>query len=303
MEAWILITLFAALMQNVRTALQKALKERLSTGGATYVRFLYGTPFALLYLAAILHFTDLTLPRPNGEFLLYVAAGGIAQIAATGLLVSLFSYRNFAVGTTYAKTETVQAALFGIILLGEHVGTGAAFAIAISFVGILLISMSSNAFSLREFLSGWMSRAAGIGLLSGAMFGISAVCYRGAALALGGEGVMIQAAYTLVVVILFQTALMSLYLPLREPGQIRRALASWRVAGWVGLTSMLGSAGWFTAMALQNAALVKAVGQVELVFSFIASYFFFKEKTSRIELAGILLIVFGIVLLLLDRGP
>lgn len=302
MEAWIAITVFAAFCQNVRTALQKALKGRLSTGGATYVRFLYGAPFALLYLALILQFTDLELPRPNGEFALYAVAGGLAQIAATGLLVSLFSLRNFAVGTTYAKTETVQAALFGIVLLGEHVGLGALLAIAISFVGILLISMSSNAFSFRDFLSGWLSRAAGIGLLSGAMFGISAVCYRGAALSLGGEGVMMQAAYTLAVVIVFQTAVMSLYLMFRETGQIRRALASWKISGLVGLTSMLGSAGWFTAMTLQNAALVKAVGQVELVFSFVASYFFFRERTSRIELCGILLVVCGILLLLLDRS-
>tara|TARA_R100000005_G_C5001661_1_gene208895 strand:- start:4831 stop:5739 length:909 start_codon:yes stop_codon:yes gene_type:complete len=301
MEAWIVITLFAAFLQNVRTALQKALKGRLSTGGATYVRFLYGAPFALLYLGGLILTTDLPLPRPNGEFLIYALVGGLAQIFATGLLVSLFSLKNFAVGTTYAKTETVQAALIGMVLLGDHVGIGAILAIAISFVGILLISMSSSAFTLKDFLSGWMSRAAGIGLLSGALFGISAVSYRGASLALGGQGVIIQAAYTLAFVMIFQTVVMSLYLPLREAGQITKVFRNWKMAIWVGLTGMLGSACWFTAMTLQNAALVKAVGQVELVFSFIASYFFFKERTNRIELCGILLIVLGILLLLLDR--
>ena len=111
---------------------------------------------------------------------------------------------------------------------------------------------------------------------------------------------MVQAAFTLVCVLFFQTVVMSIYLPLREPGQITKVLVNWRVAILVGLTGMLGSVGWFTAMTLQNAAYVRALGQVELVFTFIASYFFFKEKTNRIEAAGILLIVFGILLLLLD---
>ena len=300
MEAWVLIAIFAAFCQNVRTALQKALKGRLSTGGATYVRFLYGAPFALLYIVGIAYFTNLPVPKPSLEFAIYAVTGGLSQILATGLLVALFSLKNFAVGTTYAKTETVQAAIFGIIILGEGVGIGAMIAIGISFVGILLISMSSSAFSLRDFLSGWTSKAAGIGLLSGALFGVAGVSYRAASLSLGGEGVMMQASYSLVCVLFFQTIVMSIYLPLREPGQMTKVFVNWRIAILVGLTGMLGSAGWFTAMALQNAAYVKAVGQVELVFTFIASYFFFKEKTNRIEAAGILLIVFGILLLLLD---
>jgi drug/metabolite transporter (DMT)-like permease len=300
MEAWIPITIFAAFFQNVRTALQKSLKSRLSTGGATYVRFLYGAPFALLYIIGLDQFSALSVPSLNGEFAIFIIFGGLAQILATGLLVALFSLKNFAVGTTYSKTETVQAAIFGIVILGEHVGIGAVFAIAISFVGILLISMSSSSFTFRDFFSGWTSKAAGFGILSGALFGISAVSYRAAALSLGGEGAMMQAAFTLVCVLFFQTFVMSIYLPIREPGQLTEVIRNWKVAIWVGLTGMLGSVGWFTAMTLQNAAYVRALGQVELVFTFIASYFFFKEKTNKIEAAGILLIVFGILLLLLD---
>lgn len=300
MEAWIPITIFAAFFQNVRTAMQKYLKDRLSTGGATYVRFLYGAPFALIYILGLDQFTSLSIPTPNTEFGIFMAMGGIAQILATGLLVSLFSLKNFAVGTTYSKTETVQAAIFGIVILGESVGLGGALAIAISFVGILLISMSSSSFTLRDFLSGWTTKAAAYGLLSGAFFGISAVSYRAAALALGGEGAVMQAAFTLVCVLFFQTAVMTVYLPLREPGQLLKVLKAWRVAILVGLTGMLGSVGWFTAMTLQNAAYVRALGQIELVFTFIASYYFFKEKTNRIEATGIGLIVVGILVLLLD---
>ncbi|MCF8468274.1 MAG: EamA family transporter, partial [Sneathiella sp.] len=245
-------------------------------------------------------FSDLPIPEPNIEFAIFASAGGLAQILATALLVSLFSLKNFAVGTTYSKTETVQAAVFGIVILGEHVGVGASLAIAISFLGILFISMSTSSFSFREFFSGWTSKAAGFGLLSGALFGVSAVSYRAASLALGGDGAVIQAAFTLVCVLFFQTIVMSIYLPLREPGQLTAVIRNWRVAILVGLTGMMGSVGWFTAMTLQNAAYVRALGQVELVFTFIASFFFFKERTNKIEAAGILLIVFGILLLLLD---
>ena len=300
MEAWIPITIFAAFFQNVRTAMQKYLKDRLSTGGATYVRFIFGAPFALLYILGLDYFTDLSIPSPNMEFGLFTVVGGLAQILATALLVSLFSLKNFAVGTTYSKTETVQAAIFGIVILGESLGFGASLAIVISFIGILFISMSSSSFGFREFLTGWTSKAAGYGLLSGAFFGISAVSYRAAALALGGEGAIVQAAFTLVCVLFFQTAVMTIYLPIREPGQITQVLKSWRVAIFVGLTGMLGSVGWFTAMTLQNAAYVRALGQIELVFTFLVSYFFFKEKTNKIEAIGISLIILGILVLLLD---
>lgn len=119
-EAWIPITIAAAFFQNIRTALQKHLKGRLSTAGATHVRFLYGLPFAVLYVLGLNEFAGFPLPVPNLNFYTFVVIGGLAQIVATALLVALFSLRNFAVGTTYSKTETVQAALFGIVILGGY---------------------------------------------------------------------------------------------------------------------------------------------------------------------------------------
>jgi len=300
MEAWIPITIFAAFFQNVRTALQKYLKDRLSTGGATYVRFLFGLPFAIIYIVGLDQLTELPVPSPNTEFAVFVVIGGLAQILATGLLVALFSLKNFAVGTTYSKTETVQAAIFGIVILHETVGVGGVAAIGISFVGILLMSMSNSAFTVRDFFTGWTSKAAGYGLLSGGLFGVSAVAYRAASLSLGGEGAIMQASFTLVCVLFFQTVMMSIYLPIREPGQFMKVVKAWRVAVLVGLTGMLGSVGWFTAMTLQNAAYVRALGQIELVFTFIVSYFYFKEKTNKIEAMGIGFVVVGILVLLLD---
>ena len=299
MELWVPVTLVAAFMQNLRSALQKHLKGSLSTSGATFCRFVYAVPLALVYVTLLGEGLGFEWPDPNPRFALFAMVGGLTQITATALLVYLFSLRNFAVGTTYSKTETVQAAVFGLVILGESVSLAAAVAIGISLVGVMLISVAKTRLTLRNLLLGWTGRAAFIGVLSGTFFGLSAVAYRAASLSLGGEGFLMQAAFTLACVVVFQTAVMAVWIRLREPGELTRVIGRWRVASLVGVSGMLGSAAWFTAMTLENAAYVRAVGQVELVFTFIASYFFFRERSTALELVGIVLIVVGIVILLL----
>ena len=298
MELWIPITIGAAFAQNLRSALQKHLKERLGTSGATFVRFLYAAPLATLYVAA-LYVSGQPLPEPGSAFFGFTVLGGVSQILATALLVSLFSYRNFAVGTTYSKTETLQTAVFGVVILGETVAPLAAAGILVSLGGVVAISLGTGAVGVRGLVRGLGQRSALIGMASGACFGLAAVSYRAAALALGGEGFLMQAGFTLACVTVFQTLVMGGYLLLREPGELSRTLRAWRVAGLVGVCGMVASACWFSAMTLTNAAYVKALGQVELVFTFAASYFFFRERTRRRELAGIVLVVTGILMLAL----
>ncbi len=299
MELWVPITLAAAFMQNLRSALQKHLKGSLGTSGATFCRFVYAAPLALAYVALLGEGYGFEWPAPNPRFVLFAMLGGLTQITATALLVYLFSLRNFAVGTTYSKTETVQTAVFGLVILGEPVSSTAAVAIAISLVGVMSISVAKSRLTLRNLLLGWTGRAAFIGMLSGTFFGLSAVAYRAAALSLGGDGFLMQAAFTLACVVVFQTAVMAAWIRAREPGELTRVVRGWRVASLVGVSGAIGSIGWFTAMTLENAAYVRAVGQVELVFTFVASYFFFRERSTALEVAGILLIVAGIVILLL----
>ena len=286
-------------MQNLRSALQKHLKARLSTTGATYSRFAYAAPLAVLYAAGLFKIAGYQLPEPNPTFLLYVALGGLAQIGATALLVYLFSFRNFAVGTTFSKTETVQTAIFGIVILGDSLSASAVVAILVSLVGVFAISVARSETSLASLVRSVVDRAALIGIASGALFGISAVSYRAASLSLGGEGFLMQAAFTLACVTVFQTLIMSVYMRWREPGQLGAVARSWKVSAWVGLAGMLGSAGWFTAMTIQNAAYVRALGQIELLFTFAASHFVFGERSNRIELTGIALVTAGILILLL----
>ena len=300
-ELWVPITIAAAFLQNIRSALQKHLKSRLSTSGATMVRFLYAMPFAVLYVAVLHRGYGFDLPTPNTAFLFYVALGGLTQIVATGLLVYLFSFRNFAVGTTYSKTETVQTAIFGVIVLGDPIGLGAAHAILISLIGVVILSVAKQTVTARALLFSWSDRPALIGLASGAAFGMAAVSYRAASLSLGGEGFLMQAGFTLACVTVFQTVVMAIYMIRREPGQLGKVIRSWRVSGLVGLAGMGASVGWFTAMTIQNAAYVRALGQIELVFTFVASVFIFRERTNAKEVAGILLIVAGILVLLALR--
>ena len=297
MDLWIPITIAAAFSQNLRFMLQKHLKATgLSTGGATFARFLFAAPLAAGLLLALGLANGWAVPQVSGRFFMFAAFGGIAQILGTMLVVALFSQRNFAVGITFKKTETIQTAMIGAIVLGEGIAGYGMFAIVIGLVGVVLLS------DPPEQVGGWQryfNKAAGIGLASGALFGVSAIGYRGAALSLGEGHFLLRSVFTLMCVTTFQTVIMAIWLALREAGEIGKVIRHWRVTALVGLTGMIGSLGWFTAFTLQNAAYVKALGQVELIFSFLASYFIFKERSTPREILGILMVVLSIVVLVL----
>jgi drug/metabolite transporter (DMT)-like permease len=300
-ELWIPITIGGAFFQNLRSALQKHLKGRLSTGGATYVRFLYALPFALLYCWSLYTYGGYELPQWNGLFLIYCLAGSISQILFTFVLIYLFSFRNFAVGTTLSKTEVVQIALLGLILLGDTLSIGAAIAIGLSLIGVMVLSLAQSKISIRNLVAGLTEKPTLVGLLCGAFLGASVVFFRGAGLALGDGPAVMRAAFALAVALVIQTVIMGIYLKWREPGEIIKVVRCWKPALSVGASGVLASICWFTAFTLQNAAYVRAVGQIELVFTFIASIFFFKEKTTPMEYLGIFLVVAAILIMILAR--
>lgn len=305
MELWIGITLASAFLQNLRSTLQKYLKGKMGTTGATFVRFGFGMPFAIFYLL-LLHFGfGHTLPLPNAEFAKWALIGAVAQIAATFLLVHLFSFRNFAVGTAYSRTEPAQAALLALIFVGESINAGTVLAIAISMVGVMLISVARTEVTPLAIFKSVISPTALIGLGSGALFGLSSVAYRSASLALSDSlpapDALIQASYTLVFVILTQSVSMFAWICWRERNELGKIAQAWKPSLLVGFVGATASFGWFTAMTLQQAAVVKALAQVEMLFAFASSVLFFKEKLNRLELAGCLLIVLGVLALLLFK--
>lgn len=298
MPLWIPVTIFAAFAQNLRFMLQRKLKvSGLSAGGATFARFLFSFPIIALIAALYAQGTGQPLPRPTAAFWPPALIGGLGQVLATMCVVALFSERSFAIGITFKKTEVMLTALMGFLVLNETLAPLALVAIVVGFAGVIALSDPPDA------AGGWrrlMNRGAALGLASGALFGVSAIGYRAASLSLGVSDPFLSASVTLSLVTLWQTLILGLWLACRETGEIRRVLSSWRVSVLVGLTSLLGSLAWFTAFTLQNAAMVKALGQIELVFSFLATHFVFGEATTRREAMGVGLIVLSVLILILS---
>jgi drug/metabolite transporter (DMT)-like permease len=294
---WIAATLWAAAAQTIRNAAQRHLTAELGTLGATLVRFLYGVPFAVLWLLAVRQGSGAALPPPGWAFASWVALGGFAQIAATALLLRTMQERNFALGVAYSKTEILQIALFGLVFLGDPIGAPAALAMASGTLGVLLLSPADKSRPLRTLLTGWTSRTALIGLACGACFALSVVGYRGATLALAGTPFLMSAAYTLVAAQVFQTLVLGGWLLARDAAVVRRVLVAWRVSLFAGFMGAAASAGWFTAFAIAPAAHVRTLGLIELIFSYAVSRRLFRERLSRLEIAGMTLLALGVAII------
>lgn len=295
---WIPITVAAAVSQNLRTALQKHLKGRLSTNGANYTRYAFGLPFALAYALALNGIVGLDWPRPDPAFFGWVLLGGVSQILATSLLIEAMTRRNFAAGIAYSKTEVVQAALFEAVFLGLALTAGGILAIVLATLGVMLISLRQSVAPWRDVLTGWTDKVALLGLASGGLFAISAVAFRAASIGLDHPSFLMSAGYTLAWAQALQTALLTAWLVLREPGQLRAVWHAWRPGVLVGLTGTLGSMCWFTAFTIQIAAYVRTLGLIELVFTFLMGRYAFGERASRYEVMGVAALVAGIVLVL-----
>ena len=286
---WALFTVIAAASQTVRNATQRELITTLGTAGAMHVRFLFGLPFAALFLVAVVIASGQALPRPPISFWPWVLAGALAQIAATALMLAAMNDRSFVVVYAYIKTEPVQAALFGLMFLGDTVTLPMAAAILIATVGVVVMALKPGAtLGLRATL---------LGLAAGSMFALSAVGYRGAILSLGLPNYLMAATYTMVVGLIVQVALLSLYLWLRNPGVVRTILQHWRPSMLAGFLGALASQFWFLAFALATAASVRTLALVEVLFAQAISTFAFRQATTRRETLGIVLIVVGVVLL------
>lgn len=296
---WIPVTVWAAFAQTLRNAAQRSLTAELGTLGATLVRFLYGWPFAVLWLLVVQNVGRYSLPTPNLAFAFWVAFGALSQIVATALLLRVMEQRNFTLGVAYSKTEIIQVAVFGLIVLGDPVTVTTALAVGCGTLGVLLLAPADRERPFRTMLTGWTSAPALLGLASGAFFAFSAVGYRGAALGLEGTPFLMSAAYTLVAAQSLQTIVLGGWLLARNPDVVRRVFAAWRRSFFAGFMGAAASAGWFTAMAIEPVAHVRTLGLIELLFSSIVSRKIFREKLSKLEIAGMALLTLGLVIVTL----
>jgi drug/metabolite transporter (DMT)-like permease len=298
MELWVPMTIAAAFLQNIRSVLQRKLKDHMGASGATLVRFLYGIPIALI-IVTLLHVQGgFALPKLNAQFAFWVLIGSLSQITAQVLLLIAFGERNFTAATAYSRTEPVHAALIGFAALGELPGLNDALAIGLAVLGVMVISMARETLSVSRLFAAMTSRGALYGLASGALFGLAAVSYRAASTAINGPGALMQASVTLLAAVLVQSALLIAFMAWKKRAELGAVIRLWRPGLAVGAVGATASFLWFAAMTLQQAAIVKALGQIEMVFTYVATLFVFRESVNAREIIGCLLIIAGIVALL-----
>lgn len=296
---WLPIVLWAALAQTARNAAQRSLVAQAGTLGATLARFLYGIPFAALWVAA-LHLVPASaapLPHFHLAYFGWLLLGALGQLAATAFLLSAMKQRNFVVGVAFSKTDALQVALFGSLFLRELPGSWTMVAMALATVGVVMLSLPQKPAAGVA----WASGAAWYGLASGAGFALSAVGYRGAALQLPEVSAWVAGGWGVLLAQTIQTVLLGGWLALRTPQALRATVAAWRISTIAGATGALASIGWFTAFALTTAANVRTLGMVEVVFSYLVSRRLLREKLARAEQRGLALVVVGLLALGLQR--
>jgi drug/metabolite transporter (DMT)-like permease len=287
---WAVFTLIAAAGQTARNAMQRGLTQTIGTVGATLVRFLFGLPFGALFLLIVTLWTQATLPPITAAFFLWALAGAVSQIAATALMLMAMNERSFVVTIAYIKTEPVLVAIFGLIFLGDKLTLVTAAAILIATLGVIMMSWSKSA-------STPPLRPLAYGIIAAALFGLSAVTFRGAIRSLQLENFVLAATFSLAIGLLIQTALLSVYLLLFDRRSLKAILREWRPSMLAGFLGAAASQFWFLAFALTSAANVRTLALVEVLFAqFVTRRI--GERTSPRDIAGVAMVVGGIILLL-----
>lgn len=306
---WIVLAVMGALLQAIRTAAQRDLNRHLSTLDTTYVRSLFGLPFLAVYLLVVLAATGEGLPSFNVAYLTYTFVGAMAQVAATALLIRMFTLRSFGVGTMLTKVDIVITAIFGALFFSEILSLGGVVALLVVMSGVMLMSLertqrsgelaagnSSNRANLAWIGAALRDKATVVALGCAGSFAVSFLTFREAALVIGEGTFLWRGGWTVVLAILMQTVIIGAWLAWREPGLVGRLAPHLRISTFIGATSAVGSICWFTAFALQNASYVRAVGQIEVVFTLLVSALYYREGISRLEYAGIALTVVGVLM-------
>ena len=299
--AWIPISLWGALAQTARNVAQRSLVAQGGALGATLARFLYGLPFAALWLAALhgVPATSGAIPHFGERYFAWQLLGAVGQLAATAFMLVAIKQRNFVVGVALSKTDALQVALLGAVFLHELPGWITMTAIGVATVGVVMLSLPRKAGFVSTPGDGptWAGPAALYGLASGACFAFSALGFRGASLELPGASPWLIGAWGVLWAQAAQTMLLGGWLALRSPASLRAIVSAWRVSTLAGAAGALASIGWFTAYALTSAANVRTVGMVEVVFSYLVSRRFMNEKLAPAEQSGLLLVLVGLIAL------
>lgn len=297
---WIFTTVAAAAAQSLRNALQRGLTASLGTIGATNVRFLFGLPFAALFLFTLMATTG-DRPAPGSAFWAWAAAGGIGQILATACMLAAMRDRSFLVTIAYTKTEPVQVALFSLAFLGEVPTPLLVAAIAVATLGVMILSWPRDRGPHADEPPAtlWARLApAVLGIASGGFFGLSAVFFKAAIRDAHSGGFLVDASATLVTSLAVQTTVLTVWLAIRAPRVIAATLREWRPSIGAGFLGAAASQLWFVGFAVAPVAAVRTLGLVEILFAQMLSRGLMKERPSARDLLGVGLLVLGVALVL-----
>ena len=297
---WIIVAISGAFFQNLRSTLQKKLNQKVSTIASTYVRFAFALPFGTILF--FLYFQDLNvIPEilSQKKFIFNVLLGSIFQIIFTFVLLYLFRFANFVVGTSLSKTEVIQVAIFEYLIIGDKLNKFGITGIIVSTIGVIILSIKD----LSLFLKNLFSKTTLIGLSAGLFLGLSVVYFRAAALTLENFSNNFEKAIaTLFFGLVIQTTLVTIYLIIFEKSQFKKLYENKYECLIAGFAGFLATLSWFYAFTLIQSSFVRAVGQIELLFSYVSSKYMFKEKVKITEILGIIIFVVGVLILLLNKS-
>ena len=296
---WAIFAVLAAFFQNLRTSLQKKLNKNLSIVASTYVRFAFALPFALIvFIFNFGNFDIISIALNQSNFFYYTFLGSVIQITFTITLLYLFRFSNFVVGTSLSKTEVIQIAIFEYIILKDKLNLFGVLGIIIATIGVIMISIKD----LRLFFKNFFSKVTLIGLGAGLLLGLSVVYFRAAALSLENFSSNFDKAFmTVFFALIIQTTVITLYLVIFERPEFKKFLENKFEIFLAGLSGFLATLSWFFAFTLIQASFVRALGQVEIFFSYVSSKYLFKEKITFIEILGVLTFIAGATVLLLTK--
>lgn len=287
---WIIITLFAAGCQSVRTAYQNSLSRDAGFLHATMSRSLYGLPLVSVYLfVCYCLFGWVTLPE-DMKFWLVASICAVSQIIATYLMLRVFQSGSFTQGTLLAKTEAVQAALIGLPLLHYALTVGAWLGVVLGVLGALVMSIK-----WKDLKQAHKDTSLIFGLASGFCFAITSVTASMATHMLSGS-IITSAGVTLWYVLALQSVILCGIQIVKSRDVLAPFRCSLGLSMKVGILSSLGSIAWFTAFALANPALVKTLGQIEVLGTLYYSKVRFKEKLSKQQWVGGIMILVSVIL-------
>ena len=280
--SWILFTLGAVIMQTVRNALQSKLSGSVNTSGVTLSRFILAPPIALVYLLMLYSSSASQLPQFTGPFITVILCASLLQIAATSLMVILFKQKNFAIGAGLAKSEALVAGVVGMLFFGSYLTP-------LGWAGIVIGAIAVFVLSSGNRLHGISVKTMVIGLACGTCFALTSLLVREASHMLNVQHT-VAAAWVLLWVLCVQTISLSGYIALTKPFVFRQLTNAKKQVLAISTVSCLGSICWFTAMALQHVALVKTLGQLEVLLTLVLSHYWLKNAVTKREIAGLLLI-------------